>query len=84
MWPCVMQTMSLVSAKYGAPADVEADVQLRHLHDRFLAGHAVADDVELPEAELGELLDKEGLFDCGGFHPAAKRLRARVRADKHR
>ena len=52
MWPCVMQTISLVRAKWGAPADVETDVQLRHLHDGFLAGHAVADDVCMPRGIL--------------------------------
>src|SRR3712207_8211365 len=43
--------------------DVEAHVELRDLHDRLLAGDAVADDVDRADAELREALDQERLLD---------------------
>src|SRR6185312_4246322 len=46
-----------------AAADVETDVQLRHLHDRLFAGHAVPDDVVHAQLELGEPLNQERFFD---------------------
>jgi len=46
----------------GSAADVEADVEFGDLDDGFLAGDGVSDDVDGSEADLGELLDEEGLF----------------------
>ncbi len=39
--------------------DVEADIQLRHLHHRLLPRHAVADDGVRPERQLRVPLGKE-------------------------
>ena len=78
----------------GSAADVEADVQLRDLHDRLLAGDAVADDVESTRAGFGEFLDEERFFgnddffrhksvtltNCKGFQkPSSGLIASRVR-----
>ena len=39
-------------------ADIEADVQIRNLNHRLLAGHAVSDDGELSQRQLGKTLGK--------------------------
>ena len=46
-------------AKVRRSPDIKTDIQLRHLHNRFLTGHAVTDDVQRPESELGEFLNQE-------------------------
>lgn len=59
--------------KVRASADVEADIQLGDLNDGFLTSDAVTDNVDGPEAELGEFLDEECFFWCGRFgHRIAK------------
>ena len=61
----------------GRSPDVEADVQLRHLHDGFFARDAVADQRErlLGEVQSGESLDEKRLFDGARTFDRGRHLR---------
>ena len=49
-----------------ATPDVEADIEFRGLDDGLLAAHGVADEMERPERDSGEFLNKKRLFGHGG------------------
>ncbi len=45
----------------GRLADVEADIELRHPHHRFLAGNRIAEQVEIVDLNMGQIMT--GHFD---------------------